>query len=99
LTCGSEQVVAVTRDVDKRVLKLLVEWPEGEGFDLQTTAKGERLLTNVDMDLYLEGVTSVVTLRKQIALKSTETGTLAKVKRALAVRTWLLSVLIPEHGL
>lgn len=76
----------MTRDVDKRVLKLLVDWPEGEGFDMQATGKGERLLTNVDVDLYLEGVTSVVTLRKQIALKSTESGTLAKVKRALAVR-------------
>jgi hypothetical protein len=79
------QVVAVNRDADKRVLKLLVEWPEDEGFEMKSTASGERCVTNVDVLVYLEGITSPVNLRKLIAMKSTESGTFASIKRALAV--------------
>ena len=84
--CVRAQVLAVSRDVDRRVLKLLVEWPEEEGWEMKATSSGQRLLTNIDVSMYLEGVTSLVRLRKQVACKSTETGTLANIKRALAVR-------------
>lgn len=80
------QVLAVHRDVDRRVLKLLVEWPNEEGFEMKSTGSGERLNTMIDVLLYVEGVTTLVGLRKTVASKSTETGTLAKMKRALAVR-------------
>ncbi len=75
----------MNRDVDKRVLKLLVEWPEEEGFEMKPTASGERVVSGVDVSVYVEGVTAPVSIRKQIALKSTESGAFASIKRALAV--------------
>ena len=79
----------MTRDTDKRVLKVLVDWPEDDGFELKSTASGERQLTGIDVTLYVEGVSSTVALKKQLALKSTQSGTIANIKRALAVSVWI----------
>ncbi len=78
------QVVAVNRHADKRVMKVLVDWPEGD--EMTSTTRGERMTSTIDVLLYLEGVASVVTLRHNVAIKSTAKGTLASIKRALAVR-------------
>lgn len=84
------QIVAVNRDLNKRVMKILIDWPEGEGFDMKSTSSGERLMTSFEFVVYVEGVSTPINIRKQLALKSTESGTLANIKRALAVSVVVL---------
>ena len=83
------QIVSMKRDADTRVLKVLVDWPEGD--ELTSTSRGERMTSTVDVHLYLQGVTSMVSLRGSVALKSTASGALAGLKRVVAVSLVLLS--------
>jgi hypothetical protein len=71
------------RDADKRVVKILVDWPQGD--DLAATSRGERMCSTIDVRLFLQGIASMVSLRHNIALKSTDSGAFATLKRALAV--------------
>jgi hypothetical protein len=77
------QTVFMERNAEKRVLKVLVDWPAGDV--LGTTARGERMCSTVDVHIYLQGIASMVSLRHTVALKSTASGALASIKRALAV--------------
>ena len=86
-TSVEARILAVDHDSERRVLKLLTDWPQsGDDAEPLATIRGERLSTTVDLQLYMQGVNSVVPVRRAVALKLEETGAMASFKRTLAAK-------------